>query len=354
MDSLCFNWKVGSVNMRQRLWILPSLVVCLLWGADLLAEHVERLPPIETTTTMLPPPMLDAVDLGVQPSVSSFPLPNPSDMYLDGYNVSREPLPSIKAGSFFQKLSFTTTHIVAANVPNDMEITELELFSSFAVPFPTTDHPLLINPSFETRFLEGPAMPDAPGTLYSAFVQFLWIPKLSNRWSAILGVEPGLYSDFETDGDEFRLLGRGLLRYQHTPDRLEFVAGLLYLDRDDVPILPAGGVIWVPTVDWRLELLFPIPKIGYRYFTDGRRESWVYAAGEFGGDTWAVQRLSGADDRITLRDLRFSVGWERKLTGGAGAKLEIGYVFGRSFEYTSDDITIDLDDSVLLRASVSY
>jgi len=263
-------------------------------------------------------------------------------------------LPEFKAGSFFQKAQFAATVLPGARSATDMRITELELALTFAAPLPTENHPLLITPSFETRFLEGPLGVDTPGQLHSAFVQFIWVPQITTNWSLILGIEPGVYGDFEnSDDDAFRLLGRGLVRYQPYPGRLEFVAGLLYLDRDDVNILPAGGVLWSPTDNLKLDIIFPAPKLAYRYFYDGRKSRWIYLAGEFGGDTWAVRRENGAADRLTLSDLRASVGLETMFGGGTGWRLEVGYVFSRNLEYT-DGTDVTLDDAIMLRAVVSY
>ncbi len=282
------------------------------------------------------------------PEYTEFPAFDPSAP------VTLDRLPEFKAGSFFQKAEFAATYLPGDRNATDMRQTELKLGLSFAAPLPTENHPLLISPTFETRFLDGPVGVDTPGQLYSTYVQFIWVPQITPNWSLILGVEPGLYGDFEnSDDDAFRLLGRGLVRYQPYPGRLEFVAGLLYLDRDDVNILPAGGILWSPTDDLKLDIIFPAPKLSYRYYYDGQKSRWIYLAGEFGGDTWAVRRADGSVDRLTLRDLRASIGIETKFGGGAGWRLETGYVFGRNLEYT-DGTDISLDDTILFRAVISY
>jgi len=281
----------------------------------------------------------------------SMPFPNEMGEWLP---PATGQLPTHKPGSFFQKVSAATTHLHASDTQNDIRITEIELLSTFAVPLPTSEHPLLISPNFETRFLAGPLAPDVPAQLYSAFAQFIWVPRLTKNWTLILGIEPGVYSDFETSDDAFRLLGRALARYEWRAARMEIIAGALYLDRDDVPILPAGGIIWIPTDNWKLELIFPTPRVGYRYAFDGRAEKWLYVAGEFGGDTWAVQRASGVSDRITLRDFRVSAGWEKRFAGGAGARYEVGYVFGRTLEYDSVANEIELPSTIMFRGVLSY
>jgi hypothetical protein len=168
---------------------------------------------------------------------------------------------------------------------------------------------------------------------------------------------PGYYSDFDnTSGDALRITGHGLGILKWSPE-VTMVLGVLYLDRDDVSMLPAGGVIWKPSDLWNLELVFPQPKIARRVMALGGdccEEYWVYVSGELGGDVWAVQRASGADDQITLRDYRVMLGAERKAIGGLTNRLEVGYVFGRSVEYKSATPDYDPGSTLLLRTSLTY
>ena len=93
--------------------------------------------------------------------------------------------------------------------------------------------------------------------------------------------------------------------------------------------MPAGGFIWTPT-DWsRLELIFPKPKLAQRVNVGPGFEDWIYTTAEFGGNTWPIVRTTGERDNLTYIDYRLLVGVERKLQGGAGYRLEAGYVFGR-------------------------
>lgn len=259
---------------------------------------------------------------------------------------------------FFQKLDVTATYLDGGRV-GDMGITELETYVTVALPFPTTRQPLLISPNFEARFLDGPLAPDVPGTVYSAYAQFLWLPKIGDRWLGIFGIEPGWYGDYETSSaDYFRLLGRALVRYEFVIDRLQLVAGFLYLDRDDISVLPAGGIIWMPTDDWEFEFIYPKPKIAYRLRPaySGRRavEWWTYFGAEFGGDTWTVQRTSGETDRLTLFDVRVYLGLDRRLDGGSSLRLELGWVFARKLSYRSTAGDIDFPATLMLRAGTTY
>ena len=93
---------------------------------------------------------------------------------------------------------------------------------------------------------------------------------------------------------------------------LRVVAGVIYLDRYDVNLLPAGGLLWTPSDDRRFELIFPRPRLAWRIKETSQAAQWVYLAGEFGGNQWAVRRDSGADDIVVYHDYRLLAGWERR------------------------------------------
>ncbi|MDP6721236.1 MAG: hypothetical protein QGF59_21390, partial [Pirellulaceae bacterium] len=151
-----------------------------------------------------------------------------------------------------------------------------------------------------------------------------------------------------------RWLGRALVRYEWIPGKLQLVGGIVYLDREDYKLLPGGGVIWIPNEEWLFQLIAPIPKIARRVSWDGEAEHWIYIAGEVGGDTWGVERASGAVDRLTMIDFRALTGVERKLDGGAGARLEFGYVFGRNLQFASSTADFELDDTFLIRGVIAF
>ena len=65
-------------------------------------------------------------------------------------------------------------------------------------------------------------------------------------------------------------------------------------------VLPAGGFIWSPDEDTRLQVTFPQPKLARRVGAVGGAGWWVYAAGEFGGGTWAYRTPAGAANVLAL------------------------------------------------------
>ncbi|MFT5526594.1 MAG: hypothetical protein ACI9HK_004571 [Pirellulaceae bacterium] len=349
--------------------ICLCVALCLLAEARVCAQtEMRRLPPVASNAVFFehPPLMYDDKELAnvgfnhVNGQVietleaGDFVSPN-----LPGEHPLTEPWPNEsvleplirdhKENSFFQKSGLTMTWLDRGH-PEGYGITEFDIFATFAVPLPSKDSPLLITPRFDVRFLNGPNAPDVPARLHEAYVDFTWYPRLNDRWMFILGVAPSVYSDFQQDdSDAFRITGKGLARYEWIPGQLELIMGVLYLNRDDVTVLAAGGLIWMPHADARYELLFPTPKLSRRIVVGSDYEDWLYFKGEFGGNTWSIERTTATNDRLTLRDYRLIIGLERKRDGGAGRILEVGYVFSRAAEYGSATPDIEPDNTILLR-----
>jgi hypothetical protein len=261
---------------------------------------------------------------------------------------------SVNKSGFFQKLSLQTGWLSRAD-DADLGLTEAKLLVTVALPVPTRDFPMLVTPGFDMTWLDGPSSPDLPPVLYSGYVDFMWLPKLSDRWMGILALAPGVYSDFQdVQDDARRLKAKMLARFDWVPNRLQLMFGVLYLNRNDVNWLPAGGLIWAPDDDTQLEFIFPRPKLARRIRYDGVSEDWVYLGGEFGGDTWSIQRDSGQFDMITLVDWRAFLGLERRRAGGVSQRVEVGYVFDREVTFITDTPDYTCANTIMLRGSIDF
>ena len=64
--------------------------------------------------------------------------------------------------------------------------------------------------------------------------------------------------------------------------------------------------------------------------------------------------MSLTQDLLTYRDFRVLVGYQRKIIGGLSRRFEVGYVFGRELEFDSATPDVSLDDSLFLRAGLTY
>jgi hypothetical protein len=235
----------------------------------------------------------------------------------------------------------------------------LDTSLTIGMPAPTVESPLLVTPGFGTTFIDevsGPMDPGLPAQLYESWIQARWLSKIGTRFGVDLAVAPGWYSDFVNDTSQaFRITGHGFGAWEARDD-LRVVAGVIYLDRYDVNILPAGGLVWTPADDQRFELIFPRPRLAWRVAESNRAAQWLYLAGEFGGNQWAVQRDGGANDIVVYHDYRLLVGWERRPADlGVNWRLETGWVTGRLVEYyVTDTADYHPGDTFLVRAGVWY
>ena len=165
---------------------------------------------------------------------------------------------------------------------------------------------------------------------------------------------PSLFTDGDNlSSDALRIIGRFMAYYTLSP-QTQLAGGIVYLDREDIPVLPAIGVIHKPREDLRYELMFPKPRIAWRQYFTPTYEQWVYVTGELGGGSWAIQRATGADDIASYRDLRLVLGLERKMTSGRMCYFEFGYVFNREIEYESSIGDLSLSDTGFLRVGGSF
>lgn len=238
---------------------------------------------------------------------------------------------------------------------NALQQTHYELSTRFAIPISGMENVVLISPSFREDLFDAPTGVDIPDNLYVAGVNFTWLKTLSPRWNMTTMVTPSIRSDFETGEDAFRIFGLGMLTYKYIPNYLDASFGVVYLGRDDIPLLPILGFTWTPTPLWRVDANFPRPRIAYQTAKCGcESESWIYTGVALGGNTWAVDRANGTNDVLTVRDYQWVFGWEHLRSGGRGLFVETGAAFGRAIEFESTGQEIEFDDALFLRGGITF
>ncbi|MHB1036880.1 MAG: hypothetical protein ACYC35_18950 [Pirellulales bacterium] len=330
-------------------------------------EQVVPLPPVRPYENPVTPagyePLLTRPDTTAPPLFSPPQPPNLGRDVTADLDVSSQlagnqdaaPLPpGVKRGPL-QQVSLLSTWLAGGCGPTDFGMNDEELTATVAFPFPTRESPLVLTPGFGVHYLEGPVVSDLPPRLFDAFLDVRWLRQVTPWLGVDVAVTPGMYSDFEqNDSDALRIGGRGLGAITCSPTT-KIVLGAMYLDRVDIKVLPVGGVIWTPTEDLRYDLIFPKPKLAWRWSAvEGDFSQWVYISGELGGGSWAIQRTSGAQDIATVRDYRVMLGVERKVAVGLNSLFEVGYVFNRRIEYASDTPDVEPRNTVMLRGGLYY
>ncbi|TWT67600.1 hypothetical protein Pla123a_41560 [Posidoniimonas polymericola] len=348
------------------------------------------LPPASTPYTAAPPvspyapyggapayPPAPAAPYGATPygatpygTVPPYPAASPSDAgaspfaWEQGtYGFETADGGTLEFQKFLQELSFEHTYLYGDHSFDALELHRFEMSSTVALPLAgNIKSPLLITPGFAFNWFEGPVTvptmtssgADLPPRVYDAYLDLAWYPPPSPMFGAELGVRTGVWTDFqEVNSDSVRVLGRGLAKVRVSPT-LELLVGAVYLDRLRVKLLPAGGFHLRPNDVWDLYMVFPNPKIRRRLAPYGTVD-WVwFVAGEYGGGSWTVQRLTGPD-RVDYNDVRVSTGFEWENQRQVSGHFEIGVVFDRELIYQSDDpYRFAPDTTIMLRGGVDF
>jgi len=254
------------------------------------------------------------------------------------------------------------TWITGGNAPNDLSINDFDFSVAAAFPnFLYSSQPLYVVPSFSLHLWSGPQPPvgGLPGNAYSAFLDLGWATDPSQPVGGEIGVRTGVFSDFNTlNSDSLRIMGRGLMRIQAAPTT-QFRAGVIYLDRNKLKLLPAVGILWTPNSQTRFDFYFPRPKLAQRLTTLGNHDLWWYVGGEYGGGSWTVQDPTSGSERIDINDIRIYLGleWGQPAFLQQGRRtgfVEFGWVTSRELVYVVTPRSASIGDGWMIRAGWNY
>lgn len=201
------------------------------------------------------------------------------------------------------------------------------------------------------HFLDGPVSTEMPPRLFDFSMGYQRIEWLRPNVGWDFSFRVGVYSDFEGSADEGLRFPSHLVTYWRLAPTITFLLGVDYLDWDTLRILPVTGWVWVPTDNFRIDVVFPRPRVAMRIRDT---DTWLALGGELGGGTWAIERNHAVDDNVTYQDLRLVFSIETRHGSGVGNALEIGYVFDRKLRYTSGVPGLDPTEALMLRLAVRY
>ncbi|HEY1600077.1 MAG TPA: DUF6268 family outer membrane beta-barrel protein [Pirellulales bacterium] len=358
--------------------MLPELaggqsVLPPIGSSDDVLERISRLPPVEADLPVrrlpqvippeTPPSEQQPVSVALLPPASDGTtfFGNPRDPGVP-YSAPDEELakppdpvlpPGFKNG-FWQFTTFRKTFLFEGDRNTGLGMQDFLLQTTFALPFFTRDKPIFITPYFQAHILQGPVAVDLPPQLYDVSLEFRILRQLNPDWGMDLAFAPSILSDFQNMSRQaYRWTGRLAFLYTWTPT-FQVAGGVSVTGRHDVPFLPVGGMIWTPTPDWRHEIIFPKPKLARRFVDGDVADWWGYTAGEFGGNSYAIERASGVNDLATYFDLRLILGLERKANSGMYHRFEIGYVFDRLVSYESGTPSYAPTPTFMLRGEAVF
>lgn len=264
---------------------------------------------------------------------------------------------------FFQGPRLQHTWLAGGDDPDDLGINTTDASLAFAFPnFLYSGQPVYVLPSFSLHLWDGPAggTADLPAQAYDAFVDVGWQSDPNQMIGLETGLRAGVFTDFDTmNSDSFRIRGQLLGKFRTTP-QTTLKAGLIYVNRNDIKVLPAGGLLWQPNPHSRWDLYFPNPKISRYLRTVGTKDMWGYLAGEFGGGAWTITRDNGEEDSVDINDIRILAGleWGRSdliVSGRRTGFLEAGWAFAREVEYEENpQDNFEPESTFIIRAGIGY
>ncbi len=258
---------------------------------------------------------------------------------------------------------FRHTFINASDGTENLETNDSDISVAFALPnFLYSNQPLYVAPSFSIHLWDGPVTDPAatpnfqlPENVYSAFLDFGWQTDPNRLFGLELGVRVGAFTEFEEfRGDSLRIMGKGLASFRLTP-ATTFKAGVYYLDRRSIKLLPAVGWLWQPNPFTRADIFIPQPKYARYWRTLGTNDVWWYLSGDYGGGSWTLRN----DEAVDINDLRVMAGFEWGVSdliraGRRSGFFEFGYVFDREVVFERQRQTLDLDDGFMVRVGFGY
>ncbi len=295
-----------------------TLLVLALWSLSIPVWGQSNEPPF-SPFPVAPTP----ADEGIRPAASAsgtdLNYTSPATLLpeLNGH------LDSPPAQEWFKQGKLEYTWLPATS-HKSLQINDVELTATAAIPLAQGWAPLLISPGVAAHFWDVAA---GAGEIrfYDLYAEIGWRPQLAPWLFADLAVTPGVYSDIEEwKLENVQMRGRGLAIVAFSP-QLQLVGGALYVNRNKTKILPAGGVIWNPDDDTKLNFVFPQPKLAHRLTTIGDTQWWGYLSGEFGGGRWSFGQGEGPAAFLDYTDVRVlhSVWSSRRLKVGMATSRSV-------------------------------
>jgi hypothetical protein len=239
--------------------------------------------------------------------------------------------------------------------------TELRGQTRFAIPCQMFGNDnFYVAPAFQVNFWNNtPTTPEYAYTMRNTTFGG-WIgaginPHLGNEFRFDLEASVGVYSDFsKITSDCIYVRGAACGYYQYSKNTLELMAGVIYLNRERIKLMPTFGVIWKPNPHFECLLTFPDVRILRQIYTVNGTEWWAFARAEYGGGSWAVNTDQGVF-RTDYNDIRVALGLEfrNKSKQCLSGYFEVGGAFNREL-YSNGHAWYKPSSCVFLAGGLRY
>jgi len=262
----------------------------------------------------------------------------------------------------FQNTSLSHAWLLSDGGNDKMRVNDSFVTTTAVLPnFFWSGQPWFVSPGFGLHLWSGPAGAAFafPSKGYSAFLDLGWKSDPNRLFGLELSGRVGVYTDFEhIRRDSLRPMGVALMRYNLTPT-VAVKAGAEYINRGNIKLLPAGGILWTPNPQTRFDIYFPQPKFATYLTTLGNSDLWWYVGAEYGGGVWTLRDdITNAESLVDINDIRVVLGIEvgPAATGGIGQRrafFEVGYVWDREVIAVGVG-SQSLNDTIMLRGGLAF
>ncbi len=243
---------------------------------------------------------------------------------------------------------------------NPLGNTELRAQTRFAIPCQMMGNTMFyIAPAFQANFWSSSLKSPDYNYSFSKTTFGAWLdagiePQLGNEFRFDLWGSVGVYSDFNkitSDCIYVRGLARGYYQYSNT---CELMAGVMYLNRERIKLMPTFGIIWAPSAVLECHLVFPDPKILRHVYTTNDTQWWAYVRADYGGGSWAINTDYGVF-RTDYNDIRVALGLEFRNKPGQclSGYFEVGGAFNREL-YADGQAWYKPSSCVFLAGGLKY
>jgi len=305
----------------------------------------------------------------ISPSDASLPpsYPENPNTFMGEVNQTFEPVVTSvnnwREQAFREKIVLDYTYIPGGSNSDSFGIHEIDLQARFKFPAwsrlgadSPLATPLYLTPGFSFNLLDWPPGAGLPSSVYEAYLEMEWNPRLGPAFATELSIRMGVYSDFKKlNSDSFQIQGRavGVLTIQE--EAILFKAGVIYLGREHISLLPTVGIVFFPTSDTRFDLVFPDPKLAFQMNTFQTVDVWGYLRAEYGGGSWTMDLGGGTIPQVDYNDVRIAVGMEfhNQKESSFDGHLEIGYAVDREI-YALGAPHLEPDSMIFFGAGLSY
>lgn len=222
--------------------------------------------------------------------------------------------------------------------------------------------PPFLNFGYSYTQIDAPASLDLPQSLHEFSFGMSWMRPINEKWIARYTLNGVFASDMNNTSSTAWQMRGGMFAIYRPNETWNFAFGALATGQNEIPVLPVLGAIWQPRPSLKVDLMLPNPRISLLVSETEQRQHWAYVGGGFSGGRWAYQRANGLGERLNYREFRFVLGWEStppKKPGSFGSSgtrwnAEVGYVFGRKFEFNNSVPDVKLENTLLLHSGISF